>query len=114
MPNSQSDKAPAPAARGSEPAQASPRQEIEAFLGKVRALGPAVAAGERGRLIFSLDATMSRQPTWDRACTVQGEMFDVASAQGGLSVQLVYFRGFNECQASKWVSDPEALGRLMR
>jgi hypothetical protein len=29
-------------------------------------------------------------------------------------VQLVYFRGFNECQASRWVGDPDALARLMR
>ena len=29
----------------------------------------------RGRLVFALDATMSRQPTWDLACRLQGEMF---------------------------------------
>jgi hypothetical protein len=28
-------------------------------------------------------------------------------------VQLVYFRGYGETRASKWVSDPEALARLM-
>src|SRR5262245_62774694 len=32
---------------------------------------------------------------------------------GGLYVQLVYFRGFNECRASKWVSDTAGLRDLM-
>jgi hypothetical protein len=56
---------------------------------------------------------MSRQPTWDLACRVQGEMFETASAVGGLSVQLVYFRGFEECRASRWVIEPRALTDLM-
>jgi hypothetical protein len=41
-------------------------------------------------------------------------MFKAVKAVGGLDVQLVYFRGFNECQASRWVGDPDALARLMR
>ena len=57
-----------------------------------------------GRLIFALDATMSRQPTWDIACKLQGEMFETARALGGLDVQLVYFRGFGECRASRLVA----------
>ncbi len=68
----------------------------------------------RGRLIFAMDATMSRQPSWDLALELQADMFKAVKAVGGLDVQLVYFRGFNECQASKWVGDPDALARLMR
>jgi hypothetical protein len=63
---------------------ASSRAEIEAFLGQVKALDPSIAASERGRLIFALDATMSRQPTWDQACHLQAEMFREAAAVGGL------------------------------
>jgi hypothetical protein len=85
--------------------------EIEAFLGTAREVG--AVAGGRGRLVFALDATMSRQPTWDVAASVQAGMFDAAAAVGGLSVQLCYFRGFNECRASRWVSDPRALRDLM-
>ena len=70
--------------------RASPRAEIDAFLTQVRTLGPAVAAGQRGRLIFALDATMSRQPIWDTACRLQADMFREAAAIGGLDVQLVY------------------------
>ena len=83
---------------------------IDAFLDKARAVGP---ASGRGRLIFSLDATMSRQPTWDLAQSIQNEMFRATAAQGGLDVQLVYFRGFDECRASRFVSDGAGLGRLM-
>ena len=61
-----------------------------------------------------MDATMSRQPSWDLALELQADMFKAVKAVGGLDVQLVYFRGFNECQASKWVGDPDALARLMR
>lgn len=85
---------------------------VEAFLDQARQI-PAVGADGRGRLIFALDATMSRQPTWDLALTLQGKMFDTAAALGGLDVQLVYFRGFAECKASRFVSGGKGLGDLM-
>jgi len=94
------------------PDAASPRSEIEAFLAQARAMAPAQAGG-RGRLMFALDATMSRQPTWDQATQLQAEMFREAAAIGGLDVQLVYYRGFNECRASRWVSDAGKLAQLM-
>jgi hypothetical protein len=74
---------------------------------------PQTAGSGRGRLIFAMDATMSRQPTWDRALRIQAEMFHETQRIGGLDVQLVYFRGLGECRASKWVSEPDALARLM-
>jgi hypothetical protein len=92
---------------------ASSRTELEAFLARVNTLGPAVKAGGRGRLVFALDATMSRQPTWDQACVLQAEMFREAAAGGGLDVQLVYYRGLAECRASPWVAEPQRLGDLM-
>ncbi|HEV2559891.1 MAG TPA: VWA domain-containing protein [Microvirga sp.] len=85
---------------------------IDSFLNDAKRLQPAVAE-TAPRLVFALDATMSRQPTWDLACRVQGEMFATASALGGLQVQLVYFRGFDECRSSRWVADPRALTGLM-
>jgi hypothetical protein len=94
------------------PEPAAPRSEIEAFLQRARALGPRTD-GKRGRLLFALDATMSRQPTWDLACALQAEMFQETAAIGGLDVQLVYYRGLSECRASKWVSDPKRLAGLM-
>lgn len=88
--------------------------EIDAFLQQVKTAPPAnKTAGERGRLIFGMDATASREPTWDRACQIQGEMFTATAALGGLDVQLVFFRGFGECKASKWTSDGKGMARLM-
>ncbi|WP_457090397.1 hypothetical protein [Microvirga sp. P5_D2] len=75
----------------------SPGSMIDSFLEKAKQLGPSKSGASRARLAFALDATMSRQPTWDLACRVQGEMFAAASQAGGLLVQLVYFRGFDEC-----------------
>jgi hypothetical protein len=90
----------------------SSRSEIDAFLKTASNLAP-VTGEARGRLVFALDATMSRQPTWDLACSLQSEMFDATQSVGGLSVQLVYFRGFRECRSSRWVADTAALRDLM-
>jgi hypothetical protein len=102
-----------PAHRGVEPATTSSRTEIDAFLAQVKGLGPATGSGRRGRLIFALDATMSRQPLWDTACKLQSDMFREAAAIGGLDVQLVYYRGLAECRASPWVSQAGRLAELM-
>lgn len=91
----------------------SPSPDVDAFLADVRAKAAPARSGARGRLLFAMDATMSRQPTWDRALSIQAEMFNETARIGGLDVQLVYFRGLGECKASPWVSDPAALARLM-
>lgn len=105
-------KAPAKTEKSEVARGRSTRAEVDAFLKDVRALQP--SGSGHGRLIFAMDATMSRQPSWDLALELQADMFKAVKAVGGLDVQLIYFRGFNECQASRWVGDPEALARLMR
>jgi len=105
-------RAPARTDKSEVAEKRSTRAEVDAFVKEVRDLKP--AGSGRGRLIFAMDATMSRQPSWDLALELQADMFKAVKAVGGLDVQLVYFRGFNECQASKWVNDPDALARLMR
>ena len=96
MSKERSGQTPAPGpeagrSRAPERTQAtSLRAELETFLSSVNALGPAVKAGPRGRLVFALDATMSRQPTWDQACVLQADMFREAAVTGGLDIQLVY------------------------
>jgi hypothetical protein len=88
-------------------------REVDAFLQKLRATPAPATGGARGRLIFAMDATASREPSWDRACQLQGEMFETTAELGGLDVQLVFYRGFRECKASPWVSDSRALlGRM--
>lgn len=102
---------PAPAQRsGSDVAQSS-ASDISAFLDKVKAM-PAVRTGQ-GRLVFALDATMSRQPTWDMAVQLQADMFREAASVGSLDIRLVYYRGLNECRATDWISDPAKLATLM-
>src|SRR5438309_1802666 len=71
--------------RGRAPAATDTRAEIDAFLSRVKELAPTTQPGRRGRLIFALDATMSRQPTWDTACRLQADMFREAAAIGGLA-----------------------------
>ncbi len=85
--------------------------EIDSFVQRARSLQSANRAqAQRGRLIFALDATASRQPTWDAAMQLQSEMFEEVS---NLDVQLVYYRGFGECRASGWVASGERLANLM-
>lgn len=106
------EKKPAKSPTANTPAS-STSGDIAAFVKKVGAMQKPVGQGGRGRLLFALDATMSRQPTWDMACSLQAEMFETVSKTGGLDVQLIYFRGFGECRASKWVSDAKSLAGLM-
>lgn len=102
-----SGKDPALPAAGSSPL------EVESFLRQVAAAPASVRQG-RGRLVFAMDATASRQPTWDEAARIQADMFLETARLGGLDVQLVYYRGMDECRASKWVREAEELLRLMR
>ena len=88
--------------------------EVADFLDKLKRAPAAHAGGGRGRLIFALDATASREPTWDRACRIQGEMFEATAALGGLEIQLVFYRGFSECKASRWMTTAADLHRVMR
>jgi hypothetical protein len=91
--------------------ESSRKAEVDAFLAKLQATPP--GGQGRGRLIFAMDATASREPTWAEACRIQNEMFTATAALGGLEVQLVFYRGFDECKASGWLSNADALVRRM-
>ncbi len=86
---------------------------VDAFLDEVNRGAGAHARSPRGRLVFALDATMSRQPTWDLAHLCRAACSSRRPALGGLDVQLVYFRGFGECRASRFVSGGQGLAALM-
>ncbi|MFK7860502.1 MAG: VWA domain-containing protein [Granulosicoccus sp.] len=88
--------------------------EVDAFLQAVRQTAPSAVVQGRGRLVFSLDATASRQRTWDRAISLQNDMFINTRGIGELDVQLVYYRGFDECRASKWLRNAEQVVGMMR
>ncbi|MSO92982.1 MAG: VWA domain-containing protein [Rhodospirillales bacterium] len=95
------------------PRAASTKQDVDAFLRKVAAAPVNRAAGQRGRLLFAMDATASRQPSWDQAAEIQAEMFTATAALGGLEIQLAFYRGFGEFRVSKWTASAEDLLRLM-
>jgi len=94
------------------PAKSS-RRDIQAFVEKSKQVPAKRGSGARGRLIFALDATASRQPTWDRACAIQGEMFRATDDLGGLAVQLCFYRGMGEFGASPWYTSSEQVVRQM-
>lgn len=89
---------------------------VDQFLDKVRNLPPAVRgqSGQYSRIGFIIDATASRQTTWDMASQVQGEMLDTLSGINiPLSLQVLWFRGFQELKKTPWSSDGKKLAQLM-
>ena len=102
---------------GDELSSADKKGDVAAFLAKTKIVRQSQEAKGlspvTGRLVFALDATMSRQPTWDVACSLQSEMFSVAAEHGGLATQLVYFRGVGECRASRWTRTSDDMVRWM-
>lgn len=90
------DKTPAPAASS----------EVQAFLGKVAAMP---RGSGNARLVFALDATASRQATWDQASRLQKEMFVSTQSLGGLNLQLCYFQGLGGFHATQWHSNADQL-----
>ena len=96
------------------PSRKSSNADVATFLSKVAATPMNKRAGQRGRLIFALDATASRQPTWDRASRTQGEMFGATTSLGGLEIQLAFYRGFGEFRVSPWTAQSaELLERMI-
>lgn len=87
--------------------------EIDAFLDALARTPVPTNAGERGRLIFGMDATASREAMWDKAAKIQGQMFLETAALGGIDLQLAFYRGFGEFKVSNWVSDGTELLTLM-
>ena len=87
--------------------------DINSFLAKVRATPAAITTGKKGRLIFAMDATASREPSWDHASHLQAQMFSDTANLGGLEIQLCYYRGFAEFHASPWLSNTDQLLRQM-
>ncbi|NCA71813.1 MAG: VWA domain-containing protein [Sphingobacteriia bacterium] len=87
--------------------------EISTFLRQVAATPRVGPRGQRGRLIFAMDATASREPTWDQAARIQSSMFLETRDLGGLEVQLCYYRGFLDFAASPWLQDSDALLKRM-
>jgi len=85
--------------------------EALARLGQANARHPAQRGG---RLIFGLDLTSSRKESLQQARIATAAMFDTIKAVGSVAVKLIYYRGKDECRASKWHDDPRVLSESMR
>lgn len=84
------------------------------FLKKAANVPAPVPGANRGRLLFAMDATASRGPTWTEAIGMQADMFREAGLSGGLEVQLAYYRGLMEFDALPWTIDAERMVKAMR
>jgi hypothetical protein len=89
------------------------KSQLDSFLAEVKELASGGTRGGRGRIIFALDATHSRQPTLDTACQLQAEMFREVASAGGLEVQLAYYRDIDQCRFSRRTTDTNHLTKLM-
>jgi hypothetical protein len=87
--------------------------QVRSFLDQLKKMPAVIPKASAGRLIFALDATASREPTWRSAQKMQSEMFDVTASLGGIEIQLCYYRGLNEFYASPWTLGADALRKEM-
>jgi hypothetical protein len=95
------------------PAKRSSSGDVAAFLKKAAGTPVRSTGGKNGRLIFAMDATASRGPSWAQAMAIQTDMFQEAACIGGLDVQLVYYRGLMDFGASPWLGDARQVVGLM-
>lgn len=86
---------------------------VAQFVSKARALKR--IANAQTRIIFSLDATASRAPTWQQAQSLHQELFDAASESEstGLALQLCYFKGVATFHSSHWVTTADGLRKAL-
>lgn len=84
---------------------------VNTFLEKVKQ--GAVTSWKPARLIFAMDATASREHSWDLATQLHAELFTTAQ-QKDLTVQLVYYRGIFDFHASTWNSKATELHETMQ
>jgi hypothetical protein len=93
------------------PSTRSSSRQIQRFLQQSRNISEFVA--KQPRLMFAIDATASRQPSWDQASHLQQEMFLATRNIASLAVQLCYYRGYHQFQASAWLTDSTQLASQM-
>ncbi|TWX66522.1 VWA domain-containing protein [Colwellia sp. C1TZA3] len=93
------------------PDKKSTAQDVQAFIGKVNK-APLVTS-DKGRLIFAMDATASREHCWDMASHQHAAMFAEADKVSAISVQLCYYRGFGEFKALPWTRGADEIKQAL-
>ena len=84
------------------PTKTTVSKDITNFLKQGKAIS--TYRQKQSRLLFGIDATASRQPTWDAACRTQGELFTAAHQISNIAIQLCFYRGFSEFTVSDWLT----------
>ncbi len=82
---------------------------VQDFLKKSDELVVHESKENTGRLMFAMDATASREHTWDMACQIQADMFMSTQDIGNLEICLCYFRGYHEFHVLDWSRDAAKL-----
>lgn len=91
----------------------SPSSQIQSFLEQVAKTPAITPRAGTGRLLFALDATASREPTWREARRLQAGMFDVAASLGGLTIQLCHYQGLADFVTTPWLTQARDLQARM-
>ena len=91
----------------------SSQNQLDSFIEQMKHAPVPLSSTGNGRILFALDATASRERSWDHASHLQNEMFIAAAKLGGLQLKLCYFRGFNDFYASEWLSNSSQLQTIM-
>lgn len=86
---------------------------VDAFISSAAKAPLIPRDSKRGRLIFAMDATASREHSWQQACEIQNDMFNETTKLGGLDIQLCYYRGYNEFEYSPWCNNSDELHKIM-
>ena len=82
---------------------------VQEFLSKTKDIAPIQASGNSSRLLFAMDATASREHTWDIACKIQADMFMSTQTMGSLEISLCYYRGYEEFHYFGWTKNAARL-----
>ena len=98
--------------RSGTPTKSKTSRDISKFLEKGKAIS--AIREKQPRLLFGIDATASRQPTWDLASRTQVELFSAAHQIANIAVQLCFYRGFGEFTTSNWLSSHLELKDFMQ
>ena len=94
------------------PDKKSSAQDVQAFIGKVKNT-PLVTSEGKGRLIFAMDATASREHCWDMASQNHAAMFVEAYKVSTLNVQLCYYRGMGDFTALPWTRSADDIRQAL-
>lgn len=86
-----------------------PSNAVQEFLSKSNQLATPDKINSAGRLLFAMDATASRERSWDMACQIQADMFMSTQMMGSLEISLCYFHGYNEFKHFPWTQQAKIL-----